>query len=98
MADAPILGGTTKVTLDDAAFGARFNGPLVHESVRAELAARRQGTHATKTRGAPRGPPPHKARGGGRRRRHKAVAPEGDRPCPRRLVALADLDRRWHGL
>ena len=55
MADAPVLGGSEKVTLDDAVFGARFNGPLVHESVRAELAARRQGTHATKTRGNVRG-------------------------------------------
>src|SRR3712207_5585162 len=50
MADAPVLGGGT-VALDDAAFGADFNEGLVHESVRAELAARRQGTHATKTRG-----------------------------------------------
>src|ERR1019366_1704982 len=31
--------------------GAGFNGPLLHESVRAELAARRRGTAATKTRG-----------------------------------------------
>ena len=29
-------------------FGAPFNGPLVHEVVMAELAARRRGTHATK--------------------------------------------------
>jgi len=50
MPDAPILGGSKKVTLDDKAFGARFNGPLVHESVRAELNARRQGTASTKTR------------------------------------------------
>ena len=43
MADAPVLGGARKtVALDDAAFGARFNGPLLHESVRAELAARRR--------------------------------------------------------
>ena len=39
------------VALDDTAFTARFNGPLLHESVRAELAARRRGTAATKTRG-----------------------------------------------
>ena len=52
MADAKVLGGpaSKKVKLDDAAFGAPFNGPLVHESVRAELAARRQGTASTKTR------------------------------------------------
>ena len=52
---APVLGGTNKATLDEAAFGAPFNGPLVHESVRAELAARRRGTHSTKTRGQVRG-------------------------------------------
>ena len=53
MADAPLLGGTraSKVTLDEVAFGARFNGPLLHESVRAEQAARRRGTASTRTRG-----------------------------------------------
>src|SRR3954466_5823600 len=55
MADAPVLGGNDKVALDDAVFGAPFNGPLVHESVVAELAARRRGTHATLTRGKVRG-------------------------------------------
>jgi large subunit ribosomal protein L4 len=53
MAEAPVLGGrsTKPLVLDDVAFGAGFNGPLLHESVRAELAARRRGTAATKTRG-----------------------------------------------
>jgi large subunit ribosomal protein L4 len=46
---APKLGGGS-ATLDATAFEARFNMPLVHEAVRAELNARRQGTHATKTR------------------------------------------------
>jgi large subunit ribosomal protein L4 len=50
MPDAPLLGASKKVKLDDAAFGARFLGPLVHQSVRAEQAARRRGTAATKTR------------------------------------------------
>jgi large subunit ribosomal protein L4 len=51
MADAPLLGGTAKdsVSLDDVVFGAPFNGPLVHECVIAELAARRRGTASTKT-------------------------------------------------
>ena len=44
MADAPILGGTKKLALDADVFGAPFNGPLVHEVVVAELAARRRGT------------------------------------------------------
>src|SRR3954466_11889686 len=54
MADAPILGSTEKLTLDADVFGAAFNGPLVHEVVIAELAARRRGTHATRTRGRAR--------------------------------------------
>ena len=37
------------------AFGAAFNMSLVHETVRAELNARRQGTSSTKTRGEVRG-------------------------------------------
>ena len=43
------------MTLDAAAFEARFNMPLVHETVRAELNARRRGTASTKTRGKVRG-------------------------------------------
>ena len=31
-------------------FGESFHGPLVHEAARSELAARRQGSHSTKTR------------------------------------------------
>jgi len=50
MAEAKILGGTKKVKLEDRAFGARFSESLVHQSVRAEQAARRRGTAATKTR------------------------------------------------
>jgi large subunit ribosomal protein L4 len=50
MPEAPMLGATKKVKLDDNAFGARFSGSLVHQSVRAEQAARRRGTAATKTR------------------------------------------------
>ena len=70
MADAPVLGGSEKVTLDADAFGAEFNNSLVHESVRAELAARRQGTHSTKTRGQVRGggAKPWRQKGTGRAR------------------------------
>src|SRR2546421_195260 len=39
------------VTLDDSVFGEEFHMPLVHETVRAELNARRQGSSSTKTRG-----------------------------------------------
>jgi large subunit ribosomal protein L4 len=78
MASAKILGGTSNATLDDAVFGARFNGPLVHESVRAELAARRQGTHSTKTRGEVRGGgrKPYRQKGTGRARQGSTRAPQ----------------------
>ena len=72
-----VLGGTKKVKLDDTAFGARFNGPLVHESVRAELNARRQGTAATKTRGEVRGggAKPWRQKGTGRARAGSSRSP-----------------------
>jgi large subunit ribosomal protein L4 len=46
-----IGGGTGTLALDDAVFGERFHRSLVHEAVRAELAAQRRGTASTKTRG-----------------------------------------------
>src|SRR3954462_3657427 len=77
MASAPVLGATKKVDLDDVAFGAEFHEPLVHESVRAELAARRQGTHSTKTRGkvAGGGAKPWRQKGTGRARQGTIRAP-----------------------
>jgi large subunit ribosomal protein L4 len=77
MASAPVLGGSKKVDLDDVAFGARFNGPLVHESVRAELNARRQGTASSKTRGEVRGggAKPWRQKGTGRARAGSIRAP-----------------------
>src|SRR3989442_9738021 len=77
MGSAPVLGGTKKVELDDTAFGAEFHEPLVHESVRAELAARRRGTHATKTRGkvAGGGAKPWRQKGTGRARQGSIRAP-----------------------
>src|SRR3954451_9180797 len=66
---APKLGGG-KVKLDPAAFGARFNMAVVHETVRAELAARRRGTASTKTRGqvSGGGAKPWRQKGTGRAR------------------------------
>jgi large subunit ribosomal protein L4 len=68
--EAPVLGGSKKVKLDAVAFGARFHGPLVHQSVRAEQAARRRGTAATKTRGmvSGGGAKPWRQKGTGRAR------------------------------
>jgi large subunit ribosomal protein L4 len=77
MADAPILGSTKKLKLDDDVFGAEFNGPLVHEVVVAELAARRRGTAATRTRGLVRGggAKPWRQKGTGRARQGTIRAP-----------------------
>jgi large subunit ribosomal protein L4 len=77
MAEAPILGGSKKVKLDDEVFGVAFNGPLVHEVVLAELAARRRGTAATKTRGlvSGGGAKPYRQKGTGRARQGSTRAP-----------------------
>jgi large subunit ribosomal protein L4 len=50
---APVLGAKTKsdVSLDEAVFGAEIKAHLVHEAVRSELNAHRQGTRAAKSRG-----------------------------------------------
>ena len=77
MASAPVLGGSKTVDLDDDVFGVPFNGPLVHEVVVAELAARRRGTHATKTRGlvSGGGAKPYRQKGTGRARQGSIRAP-----------------------
>ena len=77
MADVPVLGGTKTHTLDPEVFGVPFNGPLVHEVVIAELAARRRGTHATKTRGMVRGggAKPWRQKGTGRARAGSSRSP-----------------------
>ncbi len=81
MPDAPVLGAhpssSQKVKLDEAAFGARFAGPLVHQSVRAEQAARRRGTAATKTRAmvSGGGAKPWRQKGTGRARAGSSRSP-----------------------
>eukprot|EP00611_Tribonema_gayanum_P028764 TRINITY_DN7496_c0_g2_i1.p3 TRINITY_DN7496_c0_g2~~TRINITY_DN7496_c0_g2_i1.p3 ORF type:complete len:169 (+),score=52.05 TRINITY_DN7496_c0_g2_i1:653-1159(+) len=76
MADAPILGGGT-LQLDDAVFGVEFNGPLVHQNVRHELNARRQGTSSSKTRGlvSGGGAKPWRQKGTGRARAGSSRSP-----------------------
>src|SRR3954453_4705396 len=73
----PTLGAGTAVKLDADVFEVGFNGPLVHEVVIAELAARRQGTHATKTRGMVRGggAKPWRQKGTGRARAGTSRSP-----------------------
>jgi large subunit ribosomal protein L4 len=78
MADAPILGSSDKLKLDADAFGAEFNGPLVHEVVVAELAARRRGTHSTRNRSLVRGgsAKPWRQKGTGRARQGSIRSPQ----------------------
>jgi large subunit ribosomal protein L4 len=73
---APNLGGGER-ELDGVAFEARFNMPLVHEAVRAELSARRQGTASTKTRGqvSGGGAKPWRQKGTGRARAGSTRSP-----------------------
>src|SRR3954469_18151048 len=77
MPEAQILGGGGTLALDDDVFGAPFNGPLVHECVVAELAARRRGTHATRTRGmvSGGGAKPWRQKGTGRARAGSSRSP-----------------------
>ncbi len=80
MPDAPVLspaGASKKVKLEDSAFGASFHGPLVHQSVRAEQAARRRGTAATKTRAmvSGGGAKPWRQKGTGRARAGSSRSP-----------------------
>ena len=73
---APKLGGG-EIALDAHAFEARFNMPLVHESVRAELNARRRGTASTLTRGkvSGGGAKPWRQKGTGRARAGSSRSP-----------------------
>jgi large subunit ribosomal protein L4 len=48
---APKVPGQGSVTLDEAVFSERFHNHLVHQAVRAELAAKRAGTASTLRRG-----------------------------------------------
>src|SRR4030081_1731368 len=73
---ASVLGGGT-ITLDETTFEARFDMPLVHESVRAELNARRRGTASTLTRGevSGGGAKPWRQKGTGRARAGSSRSP-----------------------
>jgi large subunit ribosomal protein L4 len=65
------------VELPDAVFGVQVNVPLIHQVVVAQLAAARQGTHDTKTRGEVRGggAKPYRQKGTGRARQGSRRAP-----------------------
>ena len=70
--------GGAKAELPDEIFRAPVNIPLIHQVVVAQEAAARQGTHATKTRGAVRGGgrKPYRQKGTGRARQGSLRAPQ----------------------
>src|SRR5579864_1951354 len=71
---------TTTLTVDLPAdvFDVQVNVPLIHQVVVAQLAAARQGTHKTKTRGEVRGGgrKPYRQKGTGRARQGSTRAPQ----------------------
>jgi large subunit ribosomal protein L4 len=78
--DVKELGGKTNGTVDlpAAIFDAPANIALLHQVVVAQLAAARQGTHSTKTRGEVRGggKKPYRQKGTGRARQGSTRAPQ----------------------
>jgi large subunit ribosomal protein L4 len=102
MAEIAVLGGSDKLSLDDEVFGVPFNGPLVHEVVVAELAARRRGTHATRSRAMARGggAKPYRQKGTGRARQGSIRAPQfagggvAFGPTPRRYTLKVNRKAR----
>ena len=69
---------TSKVDLPANIFDVQVNVPLIHQVVAAQLAAARQGTHATKTRAmvSGGGRKPYKQKGTGRARQGSTRAPQ----------------------
>jgi large subunit ribosomal protein L4 len=70
--------GTDLATEIPEIFGVQTNVPLIHQVVVAQLAAARQGTHSTKTRGEVRGggAKPYRQKGTGRARQGSIRAPQ----------------------
>jgi large subunit ribosomal protein L4 len=75
---AKVLGGTSDVSLDERVFGSEVKAHLVHEAVRAEQNAKRQGTQAAKSRGLVSGgrAKPWRQKGTGRARQGTIRAPQ----------------------
>jgi len=76
---APVLGKSkSDVSLDEAVFGAEIKAHLVHEAVRSEMNAHRQGTRGAKSRGMVSGgrSKPWRQKGTGRARQGTTRAPQ----------------------
>ena len=69
---------TAEKNLPAEIFDVQVNIPLIHQVVVAQLAAARQGTHSTKTRGEVRGGgrKPYRQKGTGRARQGSTRAPQ----------------------
>src|SRR5204862_8070208 len=103
MAKAPWVNKSgAGVDLDTEAFGDRVNEALVHEAVRAELNARRQGSAATLTRARARGggAKPWRQKGTGRARAGSIRSPiwtgggVAFGPAPRRYTVKVNRKAR----
>jgi len=75
---SPVGDLARSVELPDEIFDAKVNIPLIHQVVVAQLAAARQGTHSTKTRGevSGGGRKPYRQKGTGRARQGSTRAPQ----------------------
>ncbi|MDR1767850.1 MAG: 50S ribosomal protein L4, partial [Propionibacteriaceae bacterium] len=105
MSQVTLLDGKKKATLPSEYFDAQTNVALIHQVVVAQLAAARQGTHSTKTRGevSGGGAKPWRQKGTGRARQGSRRAPQwtgggtvhGPKPrnyaqrTPKKMVAAA---------
>ena len=106
MASAPYIGKSGKVDLDDEVFGEEFHMALVHETVKAELNARRQGTSSTKTRGevAMTGAKAFRQKGTGRARAGALSTPQrvgggvAFGPSPRKFIGKVNRKARRRAL
>jgi large subunit ribosomal protein L4 len=103
---APFILGTGSHDLDDEVFGEEFHMALVHETARAELNARRQGTQSAKTRGevAMTGAKAFRQKGTGRARAGALSTPQrygggvAFAPKPRHYVSKVNRKARRRAL
>jgi large subunit ribosomal protein L4 len=106
MASAPYLGKDGSFDLDDSIFGEEFHMALVHETVKAEQNAKRQGTSSTKTRGevAMTGAKAFRQKGTGRARAGALSTPQrvgggiAFGPKPRHFVSKVNRKARRRAL
>ena len=103
---APFILGSGKHDLDESVFGEEFHMALVHETARAELNARRQGTQSTKTRGevAMTGAKAFRQKGTGRARAGALSSPQrygggvAFAPKPRHYISKVNRKARRRAL